>query len=88
MNMKRTLNVKQLRASLPSVIRHVQAGDRLTVYYRSRPAFRIVPVDDSEGATATPLADDPIFEAEALGRSKDGLSSADHDRLLYGPRKP
>jgi hypothetical protein len=31
-----------------------------------------------------PLADDPIYRAEALGKSRDGFGAADHDRVLYG----
>ena len=77
-----TINAKDLRASLPKVVERVRKGDRFTVLYRSRPAFRIVPIDDVERATS-PLEQDPLYKAKALGRSKDGRSSADHDDLLY-----
>ena len=84
--MEHTINAKQLRASLPDTVRRVRRGERFTVLYRSRPAFRIVPVDEGAAATLPPLADDPIYGARGLGRSGDGLSSRDHDRVLYGGR--
>ena len=81
--MNTTINTKQLRASLPSLVERVRKGARFTVLYRSRAAFQIVPVDDAE-ATASPLADDPLFRAPAVGRSTDGGSAAEHDSVLYG----
>ncbi len=81
--MKGAINAKELRASLPSVVRRVRGGERITVIYRSRPAFQIVPLD-SVRASESPLEADPLFEAEAVGRSRDGLSAADHDASLYG----
>ena len=81
--MSKPINAKELRASLPSVVRRVRAGERITVLYRSRPAFRIVPVDDP-GTTDGPLEEDPLFRAEAVGRSRDGRSAAEHDAVLYG----
>ena len=81
--MNTTINAKQLRASLPSVVERVRKGARFTVLYRSRAAFQIVPVDDDAGAFP-PLQEDPLFGADAVGRSTDGKSSADHDRTLYG----
>lgn len=76
------INAKQLRASLPDVVRRVRRGTRFTVIYRSRPAFQIVPVNDTEHV-AVPLAHDPLYRAPAVGRSRDGRSAADHDALLY-----
>ena len=81
--MTKPINVKQLRASLPAVVRRVRAGEKITVLYRSRPAFRIVPVEDA-GTLVGALEDDPLFRAEALGRSRDGRSAAEHDAVLYG----
>jgi antitoxin (DNA-binding transcriptional repressor) of toxin-antitoxin stability system len=78
-----TINAKQLRASLPSLVERVRKGARFTVLYRSRAAFQIVPMDASE-ATTSPLADDPLFRAAAVGCSTDGRSAADHDAVLYG----
>jgi prevent-host-death family protein len=81
--MKKAINTKELRASLPSLVQRVRRGERITVLYRSRPAFQIVPVDDA-GAAATPLAADPLYRAGPLGRSHDGRQAADHDAVLYG----
>ena len=83
MNMDRTINTKELRASFPEMVRRVRRGERFTVLYRSRPAFRIVPVTDERIEQDLPLEDDPLYGAEAVGRSTDGLSSQDHDRILY-----
>lgn len=82
--MDHTINAKQLRASLPDTVRRVRRGERFTVLYRSRPAFRIVPVDQGLTDTAQPLDEDPIYRAPAVGRSSDGRASRDHDRVLYG----
>jgi prevent-host-death family protein len=81
--MSKPINAKELRASLPSVVRRVRAGERITVLYRSRPAFRIVPVEDG-GPPAGSLDGDPLFRAEAVGSSRDGRMAAEHDALLYG----
>lgn len=80
--MPNSINAKALRASLPDVVKRVQKGERFTVIYRSRPAFRIVPLGDAEQATV-PLAEDPLYEAGPIGSSSDGRSAADHDELLY-----
>jgi len=37
--MKHTINVKELRASLPDIIRKVRLGDQYVVLHRSRPAL-------------------------------------------------
>jgi prevent-host-death family protein len=81
--MRGAINAKELRASLPSVVRRVRGGERITVIYRSRPAFQIVPLD-SVRAADSPLEADPLFRAEAVGRSRDGRSAAEHDAVLYG----
>ena len=44
--MKSAMNAKELRGSLPSVVKRVSRGERITVLYRSRPAFQIVPVGE------------------------------------------
>lgn len=80
--MDQVINAKELRASLPQIVNGVQRGSRYTVLYRSRPAFRIVPVDDPE--QMVPLAEDSLYRADALGETTDGFTGADHDRLLYG----
>lgn len=80
--MKSAINAKELRASLPRVVEEVRRGARFTVIYRSRPAFRIVPLDD-EVESPGPLEADPLYRAGPVGRSVDGSSAADHDALLY-----
>jgi antitoxin (DNA-binding transcriptional repressor) of toxin-antitoxin stability system len=77
------INAKRLRASLPDVVERVRRGTRFTVIYRSRPAFQIVPVNEAEQGTVA-LTDDPLYRAEAVGRSSDGRTAADHDAVLYG----
>lgn len=79
-----TINAKQLRASLPKLVERVRKGARFTVLYRSRRAFQIVPVDESE-TPRTPLDADPLYRAKAVGRSTDGRTAAEHDTVLYGP---
>ena len=78
-----TINAKRLRGSLPDVVKRVRKGTRFTVIYRSRPAFQIVPVSETEEALP-PLSEDPLYKSKGLGRSTDGLSSTDHDKTLYG----
>ena len=80
--MQETINAKELRASLPRIVKDVGRGKHFTVLYRSRPAFRIVPVSDEERCNI-PLEKDPIYKAGAVGESTDGLSGADHDLILY-----
>ena len=77
--MRGAINAKELRASLPSVVRRVRGARRITVIYRSRPAFRIVPVE-ARGARG-PLDGIRCFGAEAVGRSRDGRSAAEHDAI-------
>jgi antitoxin (DNA-binding transcriptional repressor) of toxin-antitoxin stability system len=84
--MSKTINAKQLRASLPKIVARVRRGERFTVLYRSRPAFCLVPVDAEELAAAVPLDEDPLYRAPAVGASSDGLSSTDHDAILYAKR--
>jgi antitoxin (DNA-binding transcriptional repressor) of toxin-antitoxin stability system len=81
--MYKTINTKELRASLPKIVEGVKRGEHFTVLYRSRPAFRIVPLDD-EDRISCPLSKDPLYHAGAVGESTDGLSAADHDAVLYG----
>ena len=77
------INAKQLRASLPDIVEQVRRGARFTVIYRSRPAFQIGPVNQTEHAPGE-LAHDPLYRAAAVGRSGDGHSAAEHGTLLYG----
>ena len=81
--MQETINTKELRASLPKIVEEVKRGKKFTVLYKSRPAFRIVPLNDVSEA-ACPLEKDPLYRAGAIGESSDGLSADDHDAILYG----
>ena len=78
----KTISAKELRATLPRIVERVRKGDHYTVLYRSRPAFRLVPVTP-EIEDVGPIEEDPLFQAPALGRTTDGQSSADHDDFLY-----
>jgi antitoxin (DNA-binding transcriptional repressor) of toxin-antitoxin stability system len=80
--MNTVINAKQLRASLPELVRKVRRGARFTVLYRSQPAFQLVPVDAAAGA-AVALENDPLYRAQPVGRSTDGRRAADHDSVLY-----
>ena len=81
--MNHIINVKELRASLPEIVKRVQLGERYTVLYRSRPAFRIVGLD-AEERRMIPLSEDLLYKAPAVGASSDGLNGEDHDLTLYG----
>ena len=76
-----TINTKQLRAALGTVVTRVRQGARYTVLHRSAPAFQIVPIDDAP--PTTPLDADTLYHAVPVGRSTDGRTSADHDDILY-----
>ena len=77
------INAKQLRASLPKVVQRVRKGQQFTVLYRSRPAFRIVPLDETS-APEIALREDSLYGAAPVGRCRDGQSAADHDKTMYG----
>jgi len=72
--MNYTINVKQLRASLPKLVERVRKGARFTVLYRGRRAFQIVPIDELE-TLRVPLDADPLYRAGAVGRSTDGRAA-------------
>ena len=80
--MSTTINAKQLRASLPEIVRRVRKGARFTVLYRSRAAFDIVPVGESAVAEA-PLEHERLYRARPVGSSSDGMTAAQHDGDLY-----
>ena len=69
-------------ARLPAIVGQVRRGARFTVFYRSRPAFHVVPVDATIEVLGD-LASDSLYHAKPLGRSTDGRSASDHDSLLY-----
>jgi prevent-host-death family protein len=79
----RWVSTKQLRAEMGRIVEAARRGESYLVLHRSRPAFRIVPPDDS-GAEQLPLAKDPAYALGALGRSSDGRTAAEHDAMLYG----
>ena len=80
--MSSTINVKTLRHELGRIVERVKKGEHFLVLYRSRPAFRIVPLQCALHVGGA--EDDSLFEADAVGRSTDGLTSEHHDRILYG----
>jgi antitoxin (DNA-binding transcriptional repressor) of toxin-antitoxin stability system len=80
--MSKVISAKRLRDELGKVVEMVRKGQRFTVLYRSRPAFQILPVD-ADGFEMGPLEQDSLYQAEAVGSSADGLTSVDHDRVLY-----
>jgi prevent-host-death family protein len=83
---EKTINTKELRATLADVVRRARKGERFLVIHRSKPAFRLIPVDPGE-QPLPPLEEDPLYGSPALGESRDGLSSKDHDAVLYGVRR-
>jgi antitoxin (DNA-binding transcriptional repressor) of toxin-antitoxin stability system len=85
--MAKTITAKQLRTSLPEVVRRIAQGETFTVVYRSRPAFQMVPVDASVGAGPPALDEEPLYGAPAVGESTDGRTSHEHDDVLYGGRR-
>lgn len=80
--MNTLITTKELRATLPTVVERVRRGTRYTVVYRSRPAFQLIPVEDAS-APIGEITGDPLYRAAPLGRSTDGCTATDHDRLLY-----
>ncbi|OGQ90207.1 MAG: hypothetical protein A2289_03760 [Deltaproteobacteria bacterium RIFOXYA12_FULL_58_15] len=82
--MTKTINAKELRTGLPEVVRRVREGESFTVLYRSRPAFRVVPITQGRDEISTPVEEDTLYRAGPVGVSSDGLSSDDHDAVLYG----
>ncbi len=81
--MNTVINAKQLRSSLPEIVRRVRTGARFTVLYRSSPAFQIVPPDEAD-LTEVVLEADTMYQAKPVGRSGDGRTAANHDEDLYG----
>jgi antitoxin (DNA-binding transcriptional repressor) of toxin-antitoxin stability system len=79
--MSPTINAKRLRAALPEVVARVRKGAQFTVWYRRRPAFRIVPVDVAT-VPRTKLTDEPLYRAGPVGRSRDRRRASDHDAVL------
>lgn len=80
--MENVINAKTLRGDLAKILEQVRKGKRFTVLYRSRPVCQLVPVGASV-PVHDDLEQDPLYRAEAVGRSTDGKTSADHDAVLY-----
>ncbi len=81
--MPNLINAKTLRQKLAQILRRASKGERFTVIYRSKVLCEIGPT----GGQVTPpcdLAEDPILRTFGMAASKDGLSGADHDEVLYG----
>ena len=76
------ISARELRASLPSVVKQVGKGCRFTVLYRSRPAFEIGPVHDVP-ANPSDLDDEPFYRTRPLGASSSGDAARRHDEVLY-----
>jgi len=78
------INAKELRQILGKVVEAVRAGRRYTVLYRSRPAFRIVPIGEQPTRELCPLEQDPLYQMGALGHSGDPSVADRHDEIIYG----
>ena len=77
-----SISAERLRSSLRNIVKRVRKGTRFTVIYKNRPAFQLVPVDDTIERSVD-LADDPLYRAQSVGRSTDGQTTADHNFSLY-----
>jgi antitoxin (DNA-binding transcriptional repressor) of toxin-antitoxin stability system len=66
------ISAKQLRSSLPQVVKKVQRGGRFTVLYRSRPVFQIVPMGTSDQVLGD-LLREPRESPVCRYRRLDGL---------------
>jgi antitoxin (DNA-binding transcriptional repressor) of toxin-antitoxin stability system len=80
--MNTIISAKELRASLPAVVEKVRRGASFTVVYRHRPAFQVVPVDQTRREVGD-LQRDPLYHAKPLCCSTDGLRAANHNSILY-----
>lgn len=80
--MKNVINARELRAHLSEVVNRVRKGGRLTVLYRSRPAFDIVPVGETPQVREN-IENDALYRAKPVGSSKDGRLAEKHDEVLY-----
>ena len=82
--MSSTINIKTLRREMGRIVDRVQRGEDFIVLCRSRPAFRIVPLNGA--FTHGSGEGDSLYQAEAVGTSADEVIVADHDRVLYSLR--
>ncbi len=81
--MSTTINAKQMRADLPDLVKRIGKGESFTVLYRSRPAFKLVPVNNLLASDLPQLENDPLYQAPPLGASGKKHLAAEHDRHLY-----
>ena len=82
--MDATITFTQLRASLPKLIQRLRKGSRFTVIHHHRPAFRIVPMNETGPAPARSIQNDSLYRAKAVGRSRGSPYPTDQDSVLYG----
>ncbi|MCP4679538.1 MAG: type II toxin-antitoxin system prevent-host-death family antitoxin [Deltaproteobacteria bacterium] len=78
------INSKELRNTLQEIVEGARRGRRYTVLYRSRPAFRIVPVRAQTPSKNNNLDLDPLYGAPAIGNSEHGDLADCHDDIIYG----
>ena len=76
--METIINTKELRTTLPKIVDSVRRGEQFTVLYRSRPAFRIVPINEIDHPT-TPLETEfKVQDCRCL--SVEGLYTPDTEK--------
>lgn len=75
--MKNTLSIKQFRNNLATVADEVQAGNKFIIIRNSKPAFKVVPLSDTE--------EDGVWETVVdftEGGKKKGMKAKDFFDLL------
>jgi len=87
------IRATQLRSSLLPIIKQVQRGARFTVFYRSLPAFQIIPLDSGKILKGTSPHKDSLYGAVPLVMSSRRFRALHHDEVLYPalkrtPRRP
>jgi antitoxin (DNA-binding transcriptional repressor) of toxin-antitoxin stability system len=81
--MHQTINAKTLRERMAEVLERARRGERFVVLYRSRPVCQIGPLEEP-ALRPREYEKDPLYGAAAVGESRDGKTSEDHDEFLYG----
>ena len=82
--MSNMINVKTLRLEMGRIVEKVGKGEDFMVLYRSRPAFRIVPVTGA--SIRSPAGDDSAEVTEVVARSAPALPEIDQERGFYSFR--
>lgn len=75
--MKNTLSIKQFRNNLAAVADKVEAGSKFIIIRNSKPAFKVVPLSDTE--------EDEVWETVVdftEGGKKQGMKAKDFFNLL------